>query len=160
MRKTIRVSHAQINTTVGDIEGNFEKIVEYIEEAEKEKVDIISFPELTITGYPPEDLLLKPRFIDENLKMLSKVEKKVGEVIAVIGFIDRKNDKLFNSAAIIYNGKIYGIYHKFLLPNYSVFDERRYFTPGKNPLTFSFDNICFGVNICEDIWHENGPSNR
>jgi len=88
--------------------------------------------------------------------MLSKVGKKVGEVIAVIGFIDRKNDKLFNSAAIIYNGKIYGIYHKFLLPNYSVFDERRYFTPGKNPLTFSFDNICFGVNICEDIWQKTG----
>ncbi len=157
MKKTIRVSHAQINTTVGDIEGNFKKIVEYIEEAEEKRVDIISFPELTITGYPPEDLLLKPRFIDENLKMLSKVEKKVGEIIAVIGFVDRKNGKLFNSAAIIYNGKIYGIYHKFLLPNYSVFDERRYFTSGKTPLTFSFDNICFGVNICEDIWHKNGP---
>ncbi len=157
MKKTIRVSHAQINTTVGDIEGNFKKIVEYIEEAEEKRVDIISFPELTITGYPPEDLLLKPKFIDENLKMLSKVEKKVGEIIAVIGFVDRKNGKLFNSAAIIYNGKIYGIYHKFLLPNYSVFDERRYFTSGKTPLTFSFDNICFGVNICEDIWHKNGP---
>lgn len=157
MKKTIRVSHAQINTIVGDIKGNFNKIVEYIEEAEKKRVDIISFPELTITGYPPEDLLLKPRFIDENLKMLSKVEKKVGEIIAVIGFVDRKNGKLYNSAAIIYNGKIYGIYHKFFLPNYSVFDERRYFTPGKTPLTFSFDNICFGVNICEDIWHQKGP---
>jgi len=157
MKKTIRVSHAQINTIVGDIKGNSNKIVEYIEEAKKKRVDIISFPELTITGYPPEDLLLKPRFIDENLKMLSKVEKKVGEIIAVIGFVDRKNGKLFNSAAIIYNGKIYGIYHKFLLPNYSVFDERRYFTPGKTPLTFSFDNICFGVNICEDIWHQKGP---
>ena len=157
MKKTIRVSQAQINTIVGDIKGNFNKIVEYIEEAEKKRVDIISFPELTITGYPPEDLLLKPRFIDENLKMLSKVEKKVGEIIAVIGFVDRKNGKLFNSAAIIYNGKIYGIYHKFFLPNYSVFDERRYFTPGKTPLTFSFDNICFGVNICEDIWHQKGP---
>jgi len=157
MKKTIRVSQAQINTIVGDIKGNFNKIVEYIEEAKKKRVDIISFPELTITGYPPEDLLLKPRFIDENLKMLSKVEKKVGEIIAVIGFVDRKNGKLFNSAAIIYNGKIYGIYHKFLLPNYSVFDERRYFTPGKTPLTFSFDNICFGVNICEDIWHQKGP---
>lgn len=157
MKKTIRVSQAQINTIVGDIKGNFNKIVEYIEEAKKKRVDIISFPELTITGYPPEDLLLKPRFIDENLKMLSKVEKKVGEIIAVIGFVDRKNGKLFNSAAIIYNGKTYGIYHKFLLPNYSVFDERRYFTPGKTPLTFSFDNICFGVNICEDIWHQKGP---
>lgn len=157
MKKTIRVSQAQINTIVGDIKGNFNKIVEYIEEAKKKRVDIISFPELTITGYPPEDLLLKPRFIDENLKMLSKVEKKVGKIIAVIGFVDRKNGKLFNSAAIIYNGKIYGIYHKFLLPNYSVFDERRYFTPGKTPLTFSFDNICFGVNICEDIWHQKGP---
>jgi len=160
MKKTIRVSHAQIDTTVGDIKGNFKKIVEYIEKAEEERVDIISFPELTITGYPPEDLLLKPKFIDENLKMLSKVEKKVGEIIAVIGFVDRKNGKLFNSAAVIYKGKIYGIYHKFLLPNYGVFDEKRYFTPGKKPITFSFDSICFGVSICEDIWHQNGPSRK
>jgi len=160
MRKTVRVAHAQIDTTVGDLEGNFKKIVEYIEKAEKEKVDIVSFPELTITGYPPEDLLLKPRFVEENLKILSKIEKIVGEIIAVIGFVDRKNNELFNSAAVICKNKIYGIYHKFFLSNYGVFDEKRYFSSGNQPLVFSFDNIYFGISIGEDIWDENGPMKK
>lgn len=157
MRKTVRIAHAQINTTVGDIEGNINRILKYVKKAEKKKVDIISFPELTITGYPPEDLLLKKKFIERNIEALNNLKKNIGDIIVVVGFVDRKNGKIFNSAAVIYNRKIYGIVHKKLLPNYGVFDEKRYFSPGKEILNFSSDAINFGVNICEDIWHRRGP---
>lgn len=159
MRKTVRIAHAQINTTVGDIEGNVNRILKYVKKAEKKKVDIISFPELTITGYPPEDLLLKKKFIERNIEALNNLKKNIGDIIVVVGFVDRRNGKIFNSAAVIYNRKIYGIVHKKLLPNYGVFDEKRYFSPGKEILNFSSDAINFGVNICEDIWHRRGPLN-
>ena len=154
----VRIGLAQINTTVGDIKGNFQKILDYILKAKKSGVDIISFPELAITGYPPEDLLLKPKFVEENIKMLEKLAIEINNIVAVVGFVNRKNKNLYNAAAVLYKKKIIGIYHKILLPNYGVFDEKRYFTQGDEPTIFKIDEVIFGVNICEDIWHKTGPT--
>ncbi len=159
-KQTLRIAIAQINCTVGDLDGNSEKISRYIQRAKGSGVDIISFPELALTGYPPEDLLLKPKFIEDNLKKIKELSKSVNDIVAVVGFVDRKGRDIYNAAAIIYNAKIYGIYHKMLLPNYGVFDEKRYFNPGDNPLVFKFGKFIFGVNICEDIWHKEGPTKQ
>ncbi|MCM8797920.1 MAG: NAD+ synthase [Candidatus Omnitrophica bacterium] len=155
--ENLRLAIGQINSTVGDLEGNSRKIQQYIQEAEGRGVDIISFPELALTGYPPEDLLLKPKFIQDNLKKLGELVKTVNNLIAIIGFVDKKGKDLYNASGIIYKQKIYGIYHKMFLPNYGVFDEKRYFQPGSQPLIFRYNKIIFGVNICEDIWHKDGP---
>jgi len=159
-KQALRIALAQINCTLGDLEGNYKKIAEYIQRAKELKADIISFPELAFTGYPPEDLLLKPKFIEDNLKKLKKIAKSINEIIAVVGFADRENRDLYNSAAIIYNGEIKGIYHKIFLPNYGVFDEKRYFTAGDRVLIFKMDKIIFSVNICEDIWYLDGPTRK
>ncbi|MEW6680358.1 MAG: NAD+ synthase [bacterium] len=148
----LRIGIAQINTTVGDISGNCRKIKEYIKQAEEFKVDIIAFPELSITGYPPEDLLLKPKFVLDNLALLNELSKEVFDIVAIVGFVDRKGNNLYNAASIIYQRRIRGIYHKMCLLNYGVFDEKRYFKEGEKPRIFRFKNIIFSVNICEDIW--------
>lgn len=163
MKKNLRIALAQINCTVGDLEGNAAKITHYIHRAKGLGVDIICFPELALTGYPPEDLLLKPKFVDDNLKKIKELSKSVDDIIVVVGFVDRKGKEIFNAAAVIYKRKICGVYHKMHLPNYGVFDEKRYFNPGSNPLVFracggKFGKIIFGVNICEDIWHKEGPT--
>jgi len=151
-----RIGIAQVNFIVGDIAGNCCKIREYIKKAKEFKTDIISFPELSITGYPPEDLLFKPKFIKDNLEGLLKLSKEISDIVAIIGFVDRKRGNLYNSSAVIYQG-IKGIYHKICLPNYGVFDEKRYFKEGKMSCLFRFSKTLFSVNICEDIWDENGP---
>jgi len=152
-----RIAAAQINSTVGDLKGNCAKILEYIQMAQASGVDVIAFPELSITGYPPEDLLLKTAFIDDNLKALNELTKKVGDISVIVGFVDRKKDRLFDAAAIIHNKKIKGVYHKQLLPNYGVFDEKRYFSPGSGCVVFEQNGLVFGISICEDIWHREGP---
>ncbi|PIP20635.1 MAG: NAD+ synthase [Candidatus Omnitrophica bacterium CG23_combo_of_CG06-09_8_20_14_all_40_11] len=159
MRKeNLRIALAQINCTVGDLEGNRRKINGFLQIAQEQAVDIVSFPELAVTGYPPEDLLLKPKFIEDNLEKLKELTQLFGDIIAVVGFVDRKGEDVYNAAAVIYNGKIRGIYRKMFLPNYGVFDEKRYFRAGGEPLVFRFAKSIFGVNICEDIWHINGPT--
>lgn len=158
MAKNWRVAIAQVNCTVGDLKGNYTRMIEFIERASELGVDIITFPELAITGYPPEDLLLKPKFIEDNLEALRELAKAVHDTVAIVGFVDRIGEDIYNGASIIYNGKIKGIYHKALLPNYGVFDEKRYFKPGKEALVFRFGQLTFGVNICEDIWHSEGPT--
>ncbi len=155
--RTLRLALAQINPTVGDFEGNVSKILVYLEKSEKAGVQVVVFPELSITGYPPEDLLLKPHFIEDNLKALKEVQKKVKDIIAIVGFVDRTDD-IYNAAAIIYNKKLIDTYHKMYLPNYGVFDEVRYFQAGKRCPIYKIGDICFGVNICEDIWYSEGPS--
>jgi len=157
MRKHIRLALAQINCTVGDLAGNCEKICRCINKAQASGADIISFPELAVTGYPPEDLLLKAHFVERNIDALKKVVRSVGNIVAIVGFVDRHGTRVFNSAAVIFRGKIAAIYHKMLLPNYGVFDEMRYFKFGEDPLLFKIDDVVFGVNICEDIWHNKGP---
>lgn len=158
MKENLRVAMAQINCTIGDLKGNLKKINEYIQKAEESGVDIVAFPELAITGYPPEDLLLKPKFVEDNLKSLKKLVKFVKNIVVIVGFVDKKGKELYNAAAVIYAGKIIGVYYKILLPNYGVFDEKRYFKAGMNPLVFKFGQCVFGVSICEDIWHEDGPT--
>ncbi|MCU0665621.1 MAG: NAD+ synthase [Candidatus Omnitrophica bacterium] len=156
-KDNLKIALAQINCTVGDLHGNRDKIISYVRMAEELGADVVSFPELAITGYPAEDLLYKNKFIEDNLKILKEIASRVGNVICIVGFVDKKAGKLYNAAAIIYKGKIIGSYHKMLLPNYSVFDEKRYFSRGQKPVVFKIGKLVFGVNICEDIWHDDGP---
>ncbi len=158
MRKTLRLGLAQINCTVGDFEGNYKKINDYLQKAKSLGVGIISFPELAVTGYPPEDLLLKAKFVEDNLDTLKKIMKSVNDIVAIVGFVDRVGPDIYNAASIMYKGEVNGTYRKMLLPNYGVFDEKRYFSSGSNPLVFRLGEILLGVNICEDMWHEAGPT--
>jgi NAD+ synthase (glutamine-hydrolysing) len=153
----LRIGMAQINVTVGDFASNTQKILEAISEARALGVDLITFPELAICGYPPEDLLFKPQFIDENLKCLEKITKQTSELTAVVGFVDAKED-IYNAAAIINDGKLISIYRKIYLPNYGVFDEDRYFQAGRECPVYIIGGVGVGVNICEDIWYEAGPA--
>src|SRR3972149_11111339 len=155
---TIRIGLAQINASVGDLDGNTKKILRFVQDADKLGVDIVAFPELAITGYPPEDLLLKPGFVDDNLESLRLIAKKTSSLdIAIItGFIDRSDD-IYNSAALISKGKIAGIYHKNYLPNYGVFDEKRYFKSGNECPLFIVAGVSLVINVCEDLWYPDGP---
>jgi len=155
--KTLRIALAQMNSTVGDLKGNSRKIVSFIRKAKKQKADVVAFPELAITGYPPEDLLLKPRFIDDNIDAIKMISAKTAGIAAVVGFVDKDKHGLYNAAAMISEGRIKDIYHKILLPNYGVFDEVRYFRPGDRFPVYSMNGINVGLNICEDIWHREGP---
>lgn len=159
----MRIALAQINPIVGDLKGNVRKMKQWIKRAEKAGADVVAFPELAITGYPPEDLLLKSSFVEDNLRALKDAAGLVKKITAIIGFVDRKKNSLFNAAAVISHQKILGVYHKKLLPNYGVFDEKRYFAPGAEPFVFSIrrpDLRSFrklGVCICEDVWFKEGP---
>ncbi len=162
-KNTLRLGLGQINATVGDLDGNVEKVCNYIQQADSQRADIVCFPELVLTGYPPEDLLLKPTFIRDNLKALHRVvhfSSKTPRLVCVVGFVDQKDGKIFNAAGIIQAGRLLGVYHKILLPNYGVFDEKRYFTPGQRPLVLDLKKVRVGVNICEDIWSDEGPTGR
>jgi NAD+ synthase (glutamine-hydrolysing) len=155
--RILNLALAQINSTVGNLDENYKKIMSYLERAKKMGADVVAFPELCLTGYPPEDLLLKSEFIDDNLKYLKKIQQNVTGITAIIGFVDRKDD-IYNSAAVIQNKKLVGIYHKIFLPNYGVFDENRYFQAGREVPVFQLGEIPIGVNICEDIWYPGGPT--
>ncbi|HUR17536.1 MAG TPA: NAD+ synthase [Acidimicrobiales bacterium] len=153
----IRIAACQLNTVVGDLDGNLERILTALAAAEAAGADVAVFSELAITGYPPEDLLLKPGFIEDNLQALEKLSVRTGSCAAVVGFVDDDRD-LRNAAAVCANGRIVGRYHKRLLPNYAVFDEQRYFTPGVAPMSlFEIGGVRCGVSICEDSWAAAGP---
>jgi NAD+ synthase (glutamine-hydrolysing) len=154
---TIRIGIAQINSTVGDLSGNTEKIIRFIDEARSLGVDLLTFPELAMTGYPPEDLLLKPQFIKQNRESLNKIIEHSSDMSVVVGFVDSDGDT-YNAAAVLYNKKLVGIYHKFYLPNYGVFDENRYFQAGRECPIFIICGIGIGITICEDMWYETGPA--
>jgi len=153
----LRIGLAQIDVTVGDFAGNTKKIVNTIEEARSAGIDLLAFPELAICGYPPEGLLFKPRFINENSKYLSKVIDASTGLTVIVGFVDAKED-IYNAAAIIHDGKLVKIYHKMYLPTYGIFDENRYFRAGIGSLVYTIAGVGVGVNICEDIWYEVGPA--
>src|SRR5271169_6577086 len=119
--KTVRVALCQINPTVGDLKGNATKVLSFVEKASKLRPDIIVFPELAVTGYPPEDLLLKPQFIDDTFAALNEIRENTGDAVVVTGFVDRKDD-IYNAAAILHNGRLVDVYHKMHLPFYGVFD--------------------------------------
>ena len=153
----IRVGIAQINSTVGDLSGNTRKIVESIDQAKSLGVDLLTFPELAITGYPPEDLLFKPQFIKQNKEKLNKIIEHCSDIVVVVGFVDSDGD-IYNAAAVLYNQNLVGVYHKFYLPNYGVFDENRYFQAGSKYPIFIINGIGIGITICEDMWYEAGPA--
>ncbi len=148
---------AQINTFVGNFTYNFNKIKNIIEQALKDKTDIVIFPELAITGYPPEDLLFNKKFINDNIKLLNDIATLCKGLICIIGFVNKKGNKLYNSAAVVHNQKIKYVYNKINLPNYSVFDEKRYFTAGNKMPVIDLGNVRFSLGICEDLWTENAP---
>ncbi|MCE5312262.1 MAG: NAD(+) synthase, partial [Nitrospiraceae bacterium] len=154
--KTVRVALCQINPTVGDLDGNVQKIVSFMKKAQEHEPDIIAFPELAVTGYPPEDLLLKPAFIKDNLEALRAVQEESGPGVVIVGFVDLKED-IYNAAAVISNKKLVDVYHKVYLPNYGVFDESRYFRAGKRSPVYKIGDLSFCINICEDIWYPEGP---
>ena len=154
---SIRVGIAQINSTVGDLSGNTKKIMQFIDQAKSLGVNLLTFPELAITGYPPEDLLLKPQFIKQNRESLNKIIEHCSDIAVVVGFVDSGGD-IYNAAAALYNKKLVGVYHKFYLPNYGVFDENRYFQAGRECPVFIIYGIGIGITICEDMWYEAGPA--
>src|SRR5256884_8485957 len=154
--RRLRVALGQINPTVGDFGGNVRMIVDAIERARALGCGLVALPELAITGYPPEDLLFKPAFIEANLRARDEVTRAPGGLPAVVGFVDRRDD-IFNAAAVLHDGARAGVYHKQYLPNYGVFDENRYFQAGTDAPVFTAGETTFAVNICEDIWYPTGP---
>ena len=158
MSDLLRIAMAQINSSVGDFEGNKRKIIDCIDQAKSIKADIIAFPELAITGYPPQDLLFNTKFIETNLEVLDGIVTESNDITSIIGFVDKdQNDNIYNSAAIISDKTLQGVYHKMHLPNYGVFDEKRYFSKGSKTKLIVLGKTKIGVSICEDIWHPNGP---
>src|SRR5947208_7084326 len=157
--RRIRVGLAQINPTVGAIEANTRLVLDWMERARAAGCDLVAFPELAVTGYPPEDLLFKSAFIEANLRALQDVTRATGGLTAVVGFVDKRDD-IFNAAAILHDGRVAGVYHKQYLPNYGVFDEDRYFQAGSAAPVFMVGETCFAVNVCEDIWYPTGPTTR
>jgi NAD+ synthase (glutamine-hydrolysing) len=155
--RSLRIGLAQINPTVGDFEGNTDKVLSYIADARAQGVDVVAFPELAVCGYPPEDMLFKPRFVDENLKCVSRIAADSNGITVIVGFADAKVD-LYNAAAILHDGRLVDVYHKVYLPNYGVFDEDRYFQSGSRAPVYVISGVGVGANICEDIWYEAGPT--
>ena len=156
--RIVRIALAQINATVGDLPGNARRVIEFLDRARGMGAELVAFPELVLTGYPPEDLLLRPEFIDQNMAALDEVARATKGITAVVGFAQRAED-VYNAAAIAHDGEIAGVYRKGHLPNYSVFDEFRYFRPGNDTFVCRRGPLTFGVNICEDIWLPSSTAN-
>jgi NAD+ synthase (glutamine-hydrolysing) len=148
----MRVALAQIDTVVGDIQGNVAKVLQAIGRADEQGVGLLLFPELTLTGYPPEDLVSREHFVEDNLDALEQVSAAAGNA-AIVGFVDRgPGGELFNASALVGNHRVLRIYHKRLLPNYGVFDEKRYFSAGDDPGLFELGSTMFDMTVCEDVW--------
>ncbi|HXF91945.1 MAG TPA: NAD+ synthase [Nitrospiraceae bacterium] len=172
--RSFRIAMVQMNPTVGDLDGNVKRIVGWLREARKAKADLAAFPELAVTGYPPEDLLLKPRFVEDNRLALQEVVRECRDIAAVIGYVGQggvsghkslspmvvpaSRHELYNAAAVIVDRRVVATYSKWFLPNYGVFDESRYFHPGRRLPIVTLNGTVLGVNICEDIWLPEGPT--
>ncbi len=158
----VQVAMAQINSTVGDLKGNSERIKHYVQKAKEKAVDLVVFPELAITGYPPQDLLYENNFVQENKAWLNKIVEESRGITIVVGFVDfdpkiRGSDGTevkYNAAAVMRDGRLVGVQYKTLLPTYDVFDEDRYFAPAVEHRVFDVKGVKFGVEICEDLWDE------
>ena len=172
--RTFRIAMVQMNPTVGDLDGNVRRIIGWLREANKAKPDLVVFPELAITGYPPEDLLLKPQFVADNRRALSEVIRACRDCVAVVGYVGQGSPtglragaasvlpagrhELYNAAAVVADRRLVATYAKWYLPNYGVFDESRYFNPGRRLPLVTVKGTVVGVNICEDIWLPEGPT--
>ena len=157
MQRTFRLALAQFNPTVGDVAGNTARIIDLIGAARAAHADLVAFPELAVTGYPPEDLLFKPSFLDDNAAAVQRIAGATRGIAAVVGCVAMDGD-IANAAAIIHDGRLIGHYHKIYLPNYGVFDEDRYFRRGEICPVYVINGVSVGVNICEDIWYPVGPT--
>src|SRR5207247_7592363 len=153
----MRVALAQMNAVVGGIEQNAERIRGLIEDARDEGAQLVVFPELALTGYPPEDLLLKTHFADAAGEALEELAAGTRDIVAVVGFPERADD-LYNAAAVIADRRVAAVYRKMFLPNYGVFDEHRYFQAGTEPALIELNGIPIGLTICEDIWEPGPPA--
>jgi NAD+ synthase (glutamine-hydrolysing) len=164
----LRIAGAQLNPTVGDLDGNAAIIRDAMRWAEDEAADMLLIPELAVTGYPPEDLILRPAFVERNIEVLHELAAASGRTVTIVGFVDHAatvepdddsvERRVANAAAVLAGGKIQGIYHKCLLPNYGVFDEQRYFAHGDDAaMLFEVAGVPVGISICEDIWSHDGP---
>ena len=158
MARTFRLALAQINLTVGDLPGNTARMLEYLEQAREAGADLVAFPELATTGYPPEDLLFKGSFVDANVAAMHQVVAASEGIAVVLGYVQPRESGVANSAAVGFDGQLIDTYDKIFLPNYGVFDEVRYFVRGNVCPVYDFGDIRIGVNVCEDIWYEVGPS--
>ena len=167
MARNFRLALAQINPTVGDISGNIRKILDYLERARDVQADLVAFPEMATTGYPPEDLLFKKDFLTENVAAMERVAVASKGIAVVLGYVnivslERQSEdvgpEITNAAALCYDGKLVDIYHKIFLPNYGVFDEQRYFQKGSVCPVYEIGGVSIGINICEDIWYSVGPT--
>ena len=156
--QTVRIAIAQINATVGDFKRNVRLIESGLRRAQKAQADIVLFPELALTGYPPEDLLLKKDFIRESQARLRSLVAKTAGVTALIGYAELYKNDLYNSMAVVSDGKLLGSYRKMILPNYGVFDEHRYFKEGQLPGRLVRNGIVYALTICEDLWTPDGPA--
>ncbi|HEV8420434.1 MAG TPA: nitrilase-related carbon-nitrogen hydrolase, partial [Actinomycetota bacterium] len=149
----VRIALGQINTTVGDLGGNVDKMADWAARATESGADVVCFPELAVTGYPPEDLVLRPEFVRDNLEALEDLARKTAGGCAVLtGFVDRSEVGLHNSAGLLSGGKVLARYHKVKLPNYGVFDEQRYFVPGEAACPVRVASAALGISVCEDAW--------
>ena len=153
----LRVALAQMNLIVGDFNFNADKIKQHLKQAKRMGADVVLFPELAVTGYPPEDLLLKESFLKQCDKNLKKISRYTKGLTAIIGFAEKKGKVIYNSAALLCDGRHIGTCRKMLLPNYGVFDEKRYFHEGNSPVKFSLKGATLGITICEDLWEDSGP---
>jgi NAD+ synthase (glutamine-hydrolysing) len=156
-QQLLRVALAQINPTVGDIAGNARRVAEYTSAAHDGGAALVVFPELTLSGYPPEDLLLKTRFLDDVAEALAELASQTHGIVALVGFPERADD-VYNSAAVLADGEVVAVYRKMYLPNYGVFDEQRYFQSGAEAAIFELNEIPIGISICEDIWEPGPPA--
>src|SRR5678816_3920532 len=172
--RTFRIAMVQMNPTVGDLDGNVRRIIGWLRDATKAKPDLVAFPELAITGYPPEDLLLKPQFVADNRRALNEVIRACRSTVAVVGYVGQGSPttlhrgaagvlpagrhELYNAAAVVADRRLVTTYAKWYLPNYGVFDENRYFNPGRRLPLVTVKGTVVGVNICEDIWLPEGPT--
>jgi NAD+ synthase (glutamine-hydrolysing) len=154
----VRVALGQIDPTVGDLAGNVDRMVEMAARATEQRADVVCFPELAITGYPPEDLVLHPEFVDDNLSALDELARRTAGGCAVVtGFVDRSPGGLHNSSALLRDGAVEARYAKIKLPNYGVFDEKRYFVPGEASCSVRMRSSNVGLSVCEDAWAPGPP---
>jgi NAD+ synthase (glutamine-hydrolysing) len=158
IEKTLRIGLAQMNTTVGDIEGNKALILDVLAEADAAGAQVVATPELALTGYPPEDLLLQPSFVAHNRAALDDIARRTGDVALIVGFTDADEAGIYNAAGVCHGGEVVAVIRKQLLPNYGVFDERRYFTPGSELMVFDTPEGVIGICVCEDVWFDPGPA--
>src|SRR3954468_4737195 len=153
----LRAALAQINPTVGDIAGNARMIRDRIERAREEGAQLVVFPELALTGYPPEDLLLKTHFVDAAGQALEELARDADDIVALVGFPQRQDD-VYNACGVLADGRVQAVYRKMFLPNYGVFDENRYFQAGIEPALIELNGVALGLTICEDIWEPGPPA--